>query len=425
MPFRFIHTADLHLDSPLKTLAARDGELADLLAEAGRKAFERIVLTCLEQRVDALFISGDLYDNDQTSMKTARFLVSCLADLEESGTKVFIIRGNHDAESRITRELTFPDHVHVFKSGRAFKTFQPEGLPCPVAVFGAGFDKPHVPESLLPKYPAPPPGAYTVGLLHTSLNGDPAHDPYAPCTEQDLFAKGYDYWALGHIHKRFVRRSDSCAVVMPGIPQGRDIGEAGEKSVTFGVVDDNRVTMLSEVPVHVAEFRKVDVALTGLTSWREVLTAVRDAAEGLRETCRAEHLIVRPVLTGETPLAWTLRRDADERLPADIAQTLERLGRVHLDKVVLECALPGATTVASADTLMELRALIGQSVLESKRFGDEAAELFAALTGALPTELRDRFGRTEKEVRDIRTRWIAEGVENVLAQLAAPGGRED
>ena len=109
MAFRFIHAADVHLDSPLRSLALRDPDLAELIGNATRRAFVRIVDLCLDERVDALLLAGDLYDGDQTSVKTARFLSEQIRRLHEAGIRVFIIRGNHDALSRITKELTFPD----------------------------------------------------------------------------------------------------------------------------------------------------------------------------------------------------------------------------------------------------------------------------------------------------------------------------
>src|SRR5580700_5678709 len=108
MSYRFVHTADIHLDSPLRSLALRHQELAELIGNATRRAFVNIIDLCLTEQVDALLLAGDLYDGEQTSMKTAHFLAAQIRRLHEAGIKVFIIRGNHDALSRITREVTFP-----------------------------------------------------------------------------------------------------------------------------------------------------------------------------------------------------------------------------------------------------------------------------------------------------------------------------
>ena len=114
VPYRFVHTADLHLDSPLRSLALRDPALAEVIGHASRAVFERIITLCLDEQVDALLIAGDLYDGAQTSMKTARFLAQQLRRLDETGIETFIIRGNHDAEARITGQLVLPPSVTVF-----------------------------------------------------------------------------------------------------------------------------------------------------------------------------------------------------------------------------------------------------------------------------------------------------------------------
>ena len=218
--FRFIHTADLHLDAPLKSLALKDDDLAELVGNATRRALERIVDLCIEEEVDALLIAGDLYDGDMRSMKTAAFLVSEMERLNAAGIAVFMIRGNHDAESVLTRELEFSSNVHVFTGHGGTEELSAKG----VAIHGVSFAKPQAPESLLPKYKAPISGLFNIGLLHTSLAGAAGHDTYAPCSANDLIAHGFDYWALGHVHIRQVH-SEKPHVVMPGMPQGRDIGK--------------------------------------------------------------------------------------------------------------------------------------------------------------------------------------------------------
>ena len=160
MPFRFIHTADLHLDSPLQSLALRDPELAELVGTATRRAFETIIGLCLDERVDALMIAGDLYDGGQTSMKTALFLAAGLRRLSEAGIGVFIIRGNHDAASRITRELSLPDGITVFGGRAGVVTPERAAGQIPVAVHGISFARrsrtPGTSDCCTPASAAPP-----------------------------------------------------------------------------------------------------------------------------------------------------------------------------------------------------------------------------------------------------------------------------
>ncbi|MEL0003467.1 MAG: DNA repair exonuclease [Rhodospirillales bacterium] len=180
MAFRFVHTADIHLDSPLKSLALRNPVLAAEVETATRSVFRRIVNLCLDEDIDALLISGDLYDGEQTSIKTAGFLSAEFRKLSEAGVFVCIIRGNHDARAKITDKLDLPDEVKNF-SARAAETLILEDHAGPkVAINGLSFPNRHIPESLLKKYPKPIEGAFNIGMLHTSLAGAEGHDVYAP-----------------------------------------------------------------------------------------------------------------------------------------------------------------------------------------------------------------------------------------------------
>ena len=285
MSFRFVHAADIHLDSPLRSLAFRDPSLADLIGVATRRAFVAAIDVCVQERVDALLLSGDLYDGDQTSMKTARFLAEQLRRLHEAGIRTYIIRGNHDALSRITQELTFADTVTLFGGRASLHLVESGPGALAVAIHGISFAKPHAPDSLLPSYRAPVEGAFNIGLMHTSLGGSPGHDPYAPVALSDLQRSGFRYWALGHVHARAAVPGEA-TVVMPGMPQGRDIGESGPKSVTLATVGDDGTIRIEERRTSVAQFERVAVDVGGAEDWRDMAAALaaalgeaRDAAE--------------------------------------------------------------------------------------------------------------------------------------------------
>ena len=274
----------------------RDPALADLIGNATRKAFIGIVDLCLDEQVDALLPSGDLYDGEQSSMKTARFLADQIRKLHEATIKVFVIRGNHDALSRITKELTFPDSVTIFGGRAAVVPVQRERGDIPVAIHGISFAQPHAPESLLTRFRPPVEGAVNVGLLHTSLDGSPGHDPYAPRGLAELQATGFRYWALGHIHQRSTA-DGAATVVMPGMPQGRDINEAGAKSVTLATVMDDGSILLQERLTSVAQFERVTVELGGIEDWRDMVRALGRALGQVRDGVASEHLVARLHLT--------------------------------------------------------------------------------------------------------------------------------
>jgi DNA repair protein SbcD/Mre11 len=417
MPYRFVHAADIHLDSPLRSLAFRDPELAALIGNATRSALTAIVDLCLEQRVDALLLAGDLYDGEQTSMKTARFLAAQMRRLHEAGIRVFIIRGNHDALSKITNELVFPESVKIFGGRADAIAIERERAAFPVVVHGISFAKPQASESLLPKFKPPVEGAANIALMHTSLAGAVGHDLYAPCNPIDLAASGFAYWALGHIHKRAVTRGAS-AVVMPGMPQGRDINEAGPKSVTLVTIADDRSVHLEEHVTSVAQFERVTVDLEGVEAWPAMVAKIATALETASGAAISEHLVARLTIGGATPLAWRLRRDPD-LLKAEADDRASVIGKVSIEKIEIACHAPGAANEQRADPLVDLRALIADEITHSEAYETTLLDMAKELQAQLPHEARDVFGNNEEDFKANLTRLAAEGAEDVLARLHA------
>ncbi len=416
MPFRFVHTADIHLDSPLRTLALREPALAELIGGATRKAFAAVIDLCLAEQVDALLLAGDLYDGEQTSMKTARFLADELKRLHEAKIRTFIIRGNHDAKSRITRELTLPESVKVFGGRAEWVALARGGLD--VVVHGVSFAQRHAPESLLPKFRPPHDGAVNIGMLHTSLGGSPSHDRYAPCSPAELHDHGFQYWALGHIHQRFVDKGRA-TIVMPGNPQGRDINEAGPKSATLATIADDRTISIEERPTSAAEFRRVSVDLSHADDWRGALKRIEAALETARGGARSEHLVARLRLEGTTPLTWRLRCDVD-RLAEEAAAIGAGLGATSLDKVEIACEEPRAAEATVSDPIAELRVLMESEVVQSKTFHDELQSIAEELRGHLPPGSReDLLGSDAQAFAKILRSLAQEGAEDVLAHLRA------
>ena len=409
MTFKFVHTADIHLDSPLKSLALRDEGLAELVGNATRATFSRIVDLCLAEDAQALLIAGDLYDGSQTSMKTARFLAQEMDRLAAADIPVFVIRGNHDAASRITRELTLPDSVKVF-SGRA-EVVETTWNGHAIAVHGISFRDPHAPESLLGRFHAPVQGAFNIGLLHTSLNGAMGHDPYAPCALADLQASGFDYWALGHIHQRAVYPGVP-TVVMPGIPQGRDIGEAGAKSVTLVTVAENGAIELEERCLSVAQFERLEIDAGHLSDWSDLVAHLKQSLHRARQDCDQAHVIVRPVLTGTTPLAWRVGRDAD-LLHAEVQNVAEQIGTLWIDKV--ENALNADADAPRGGAVGELAEVIKTGRLHPDDPGVQ--EETERLLKHLPRELRGLLGDSKEQTADIIAQEMQQGALELLARL--------
>ncbi|MGU3403589.1 metallophosphoesterase family protein [Methylobacterium brachiatum] len=341
--FSFIHAADLHLGSPLSGLATRDAELARRLATAGRQAFEDLVTQAIERRVAFVVVAGDIYDGDWADNTIGLFFARQVARLDRAGIPTILVRGNHDAESVITRSITLPPSVHVFSASRA-ETLRLESLR--VAVHGRSFQARAVEENLSLTYPAALPGWFNLGVLHTSCTGHAAHETYAPCSVADLTARGYDYWALGHIHE-YAELSRDPWIVFPGNIQGRSVRECGAKGAVLVEVADGRVTGLSRVPLDRARFEQVTVDLSEASDTSAVLENVEAALRPLAEVAAQRLVLVRVHLAGTTPAHDALSADR-ESVTAEIQAAAHRLHEdIWLERLKIETRRPRAPVEAS------------------------------------------------------------------------------
>ena len=184
---RFIHAADLHIDSPLRGLGRYAGAPVERLRNATRRALVQLVELALAEEVQFVLLAGDLYDSDWTDFHTGLFFREQMVRLVRAGIQVFIVQGNHDAQGVISRQLPLPEQVRVFSS-RASETVHLQGLG--VAIHGRSFSERKTIDDLVPGYPDAVPGAFNIGLLHTSLTGAPGHDTYAPTSVPVLRARG-------------------------------------------------------------------------------------------------------------------------------------------------------------------------------------------------------------------------------------------
>ena len=419
MPYRFVHTADLHLDSPLRSLSLRDVALADRVALATREAFANLVQAALEESVDAVMIAGDLFDGTQTSRKSSLFLSGELRRLHAAGIDVFIVKGNHDARSKVTAGIDLPPNVHVF-DGRGGAGRVARAGDRPVVVHGVSFREAHASDSLLPRYARPAEGAIEIGLMNTSLAGAAGHDPYAPCALADLVGHGFAYWGLGHVHGRTVHHDGGdCAVVMPGMPQGRDVGERGAMSASLVTIADDGTVVLDTIPTSLVVFERVEACVPPGADWDEALHAAETALVDAAETAgAAREMVARLRLTGQTPTHWRLRRDAD----AFRDELGERLGGgVHVEKVAVDVVAPSA--IAAPDTPIRELARDMREAAGATAFRAEATDLMDEVIRSLPKAARDlAFPPDEREA--MLAALCEEGVADIAARIEGTGARD-
>ena len=339
--FRFLHAADIHLDSPLRGLRARSEETARLFAAASRKSFSNLIDAAIEREAAFVIIAGDLYDGDWKDYATGQFFVREAGRLARAGVRLFVIRGNHDAESEITRTLPPTDGMHEFSTRRVETVDIPD---LAVALHGRSFAHRHVADNMAGEFPAARPGWFNIGVLHTSLTGREGHDVYAPCTLDHLLRVGYQYWALGHIHAREVVHADP-PVVFPGNLQGRHARETGPKGATLVTVDDHRVTRLEALELDAARWETPSIDVAGLGDERALHDAVRAAVAPLVGACEGRPLALRLRLTGETPLHAQLVAGG-ERLAEELQAVASMLSdQVYVEKLIIDTKAPGVAGV--------------------------------------------------------------------------------
>ena len=385
---KFVHAADIHLDSPLQALALPDAAQVERMRRATRDAFERMIEFCIEQQVALLVLAGDLYDHDCPNMQIAVFLRNQLARLESKGIRVVIEKGNHDADNKITSALALPGNTRVL-SDRKPETVRYDDLPMRVAIHGQSFKPGPVSENLAASYPAPLQGYFNIGVLHTSLAGSADHDIYAPCRLEDLTTRGYNYWALGHIHKGAVLARDPW-VVYPGNLQGRHAKETGPKGCFLVDIEDDRIIAAELVPLDVVRWHQAEVDLQGKTREAELIEGIRASLTQAYRDADGRPSAVRLILTGRTPL-----HDAVARRPNRLRQTVLELGGeiggddIWIEKIRDDTTLPAESAAASNEVASELIRIMQEVAGDAARVGPLLEKELRPLRAKLPEELKE------------------------------------
>jgi exonuclease SbcD len=349
---RFLHTADLHIDSPLRGLSRYEGAPLERLRGATRRTLERLVDLAIEEKVDFVLVAGDLYDRDWQDFHTGLFVREQMVRLGRANILVFMVQGNHDARGVITRQVPWPDNVKVFSS-RTAETVHLEELG--VAIHGHSFPDREVPEDLVPGYPAAVAGCFNIGLLHTSLTGMEGHDTYAPTSLSVIKTKGYDYWALGHIHARQVV-NEQPRVVFPGNLQGRHARETGPKGCELVSVEGTAVDARF-MPLDVVRWHQLQMDMQPVQNLDDLPALVaRALKEQVTNAGDALHA-VRVLLTGETAL-----HALEARQPGTLAAAVQAAAQdvfdaeIWIEQVKLDLRSPvdRAQLAQGTDALAEL-----------------------------------------------------------------------
>ena len=383
--FKFIHAADIHLDSALHGLERYEGAPVDEIRSATRRAFDNLIELAIEEEVEFILLAGDLYDGDWKDYNTGLYFMERMGRLHDACVRVFLVAGNHDAASQITKQLRLPDNVTVFS------TRTPEQVVLDdlnVAIVGQGFATRAVTDDLSKAYPQGDSQLFNIGLLHTCLDGKPGHEPYAPCSVDGLRSKGYQYWALGHVHKREEVSRDPW-IVFPGNIQGRHIRETGPKGCTLVTVDNGDVINVEHRDLDVMRWSVCELDVSTSETVDEVYEQVRGGLQAALDVSEGRPVAVRLVLQGACSAHATLHAD-QEHWVQEYRATATGLGGagIWLEKVSFKTksSVSVDEVLERDDALSGLLRSIRDMELDRSAL-DELADEVSMLRQKLPAEM--------------------------------------
>ena len=308
MPLRFVHAADLHLDSPFRGIrAAAPENVARALYSATFDSYRNIVDLCISEGVDALLVAGDIYDGADRSLRAQQAFIDGLRSLDSAGIRSFVCHGNHDPLDGWEARLLYPDGCHrfgaEFEAVPVFPDAPERGL-----VYGISYPTRDVYENLVARLGQVDAAAFTIGLLHANVGGNADHALYAPCSLDDLVQSGIDYWALGHVHTRQVMHERAPTVVYPGNPQGRHPNEPGARGVYLVEVHDTGSISLDFRATDTVRWELASVDIGTLETEQDLLNEIDDKMQSLLDGAEGRSIVVRMTLNGRGELTRFLRQ---------------------------------------------------------------------------------------------------------------------
>jgi DNA repair protein SbcD/Mre11 len=421
---KFVHAADLHIDSPMRGLERYEGAPVGRVRGATRRAVENLVDLCLTEDVEFLLLAGDIFDGDWKDYGTGLYFVGQMARLRKAEIPVFLVRGNHDAASHVTKYLVLPDNVHEF-SARLPETrvLESHGI----AIHGQSFATRTVTDDLAAGYPAPARDLFNIGLLHTSAEGRPGHDTYAPCTAAALVDKGYDYWALGHVHAREVVETAPW-IVFPGNLQGRHARESGPKGATVVTVRAGRVDSVEARALDVVRWQTLEIDATDAGTPLDAIEACR-AAVAAAASDAEDRLVAAPVtVRAARPVHRALLAETERWTQQLRAVALEEAGDVLWVERVRFVEAPAIEAadgeIGDEDALMQFVRAV-RAVREDPGALTVLGEELADLRRKLPAELREGDRPDGLRLEEPATlRRLLDDVESLVVGRLS-GGRGD
>lgn len=428
IPFRFIHGADLHIDSPFKGLRTVPDKVKESLLQATFLAFLRLVDLAIKEQVAFIVISGDLFDESDRSLKAQLFLLEQFERLNAVHIDVFIIHGNHDYVGEGIKKFNYPSNVHIFSSIHVEKlpAYDRHGQLL-AYIHGISYATRHVRENLALKYEPANDQAFHIGLYHGSVGNYSDHDPYAPCHIGDLLEKDYHYWALGHIHKRQILLEQP-PIVYAGNTQGRHRNESGDKGCYIVHVKGSNEVDLTFHSLASVRWEQLVIDITDHQNEAQFMNALQDHIQVLSESIVDANILLSVNLTGSGYIhEWLSQDEQKEQLLEYIESWLEQDNSknwVYLYDLVDETNKSYDEELLAKEEGFASDLLLCYSDLTHHK--DQLYEVYEEASASLLQQpamrkyMRKYFQPTEEQLLDM----MAKAKRHVLEEILRKGARE-
>lgn len=395
MAFRFVHAADLHLDSPFRGMSPLPEAIRERVRESTFRALDALVELALRERADFVVVSGDVYDAADRSLRAQLRFQAALRKLAGRGVRVFVTHGNHDPADGRAARLEWPELTATF--GTEEVETVPVELPgrgLVAEVHGISFGRAAVTENLALRFQRGKPGVFQIGVLHANVDGEEGHDNYSPCSLPDLKSSGIDYWALGHIHARRVLHERPW-VVYPGNAQGRSVRELGPRGCCLVEVSDGGEATVTFHALDDVRWFAENVDIAAAATEQELVDELERTLDRVRREADGRASFVRLALGGRGPLHAALRSGklGEELAAALREQALEQAARGGNDWVWVESLEDRTLPEADIDALLAQPGFLGELLRQAEELGNTEAEMeaFAADAFAPLTEGLGRY----------------------------------
>lgn len=413
MTFRFLHAADLHLDTPFSGVSVTATEVASELRDASLSALDQLVRTAVARDVAFVILAGDLYDGADRGVRAQIELHRGLSELSERGIRTFIVAGNHDpVDEGWSAIRDWPELVTFFPADTAESVVVVRDDTPIATVHGISYGTREVTENLAEQISATDDPGPHIAVLHANVDNVVEHEPFSPCSVDDLTGRGIDYWALGHVHERSIVHTDPW-IVYPGSLQARSahIYERGAKGAYLVEVDDSGTIAEPEfVALDRIRFSRIEHSIDGVAD----LATLRDRLVDIGRRCLAEadgrSVLLQVELTGRGPIHGDLYRPGSlvELVDALRSESLSEAPFLWWDRIDLSTRpvqdldeLQGRNDFI-ADLVDETAALLADDDARARRteeWDEELpSDLFHLLGGRAPSAAEPERWRSAQEL---------------------------